>query len=166
MVVGFRFTGFIKMYYTISISKKLKMFRLICACVCGLLIQIAHAETEVLEFDQQWIREMPPGMPTMAAYMHITNTGSAPVTIKSASSNVSNSVELHEVRIDDELMQMRELTELVIDTGQSIELKPGGIHLMLVGVEQSLKQGDQVEINFELSDSQNVKIILPVKKEL
>ena len=129
-------------------------------------MNIVQAENEPLTIERPWIREAPPGVPTFAAYMTIVNNTESPLTITSVSSNISTLAEIHEVKMDNEVMKMRKMTEVIIESGQSLELKPSSSHLMLMGVQQPLKHGDEVEIEFELKDHSLFKTIVPVKKEL
>ena len=126
---------------------------------------IIQAESKMLAIDHGWIREMPPGVPTAAAYMLITNQSGEDIILIGASSSVSDKAEIHEIRMQDQVMQMRKKDEIVIKKGESVEFAPGKIHLMLVGVKQQLKQGDNIEIELELKDQPPVKINIPVKKE-
>ncbi len=98
--------------------------------------------------------------------MTITNSGESEIRITGVSSTASRSTELHEVKMEENLMTMRELPELVILPGQTVELKQGSMHLMLIGVNQSLQEGDEVEIQFELQDLPAISITVPVRKEI
>ena len=65
----------------------------------------------------------------------------------SASSDVAERVEIHEMKMSGELMQMRHLTEgLVIPAGQSVQLKPGSTHLMLMAPKKPIAEGQKVSI--------------------
>ena len=123
------------------------------------------AQQDVLNFSDTWVRQMPPGAPTLAAYMTITNASETEIKIMGVSSSVSKRAELHEVSMENDLMKMQQLTDLVILPGQSIEFKQGAMHIMLVGVTESLREGDDVEIEFELENQTPVRIIVPVKKD-
>lgn len=134
---------------------------------CSLvLVNIVQAEDEMLSIERSWIREAPPGVPTLAAYMTITNNFESSLTIIGVSSNVSTLAEIHEVKMDNEVMQMRRMTEIIINPGQRLELKPSSTHVMLMGVQQSLKHGDEVEIKFELKGYPAFKTTVPVKQDL
>ncbi len=128
-------------------------------------VNVVEAESELLSFDRTWIREAPPGVPTLAAYMDITNNTESPITITAVSSKASKRAELHEVKMDNDVMQMRKMDEVIIQPGQTFQLKAGGSHVMLMGVESSYKEGDEIEIEFELKDHPAVKVMVPVKKE-
>lgn len=124
------------------------------------------AQQDFLEFGNAWIRQMPPGSPTLAAYMSITNPGESAVKITGVWSSVSKSAELHSVNMDNEVMKMQHMTELLIAPGQTVELKQGSMHLMLMNVLKTLHEGDEVEIKFDLDGLPAASLTVPVKKEI
>src|SRR5262245_1688090 len=73
-----------------------------------------------------------------AVYVTISNRGSAADALLSASSNVANTVELHETVAQDGKMVMRPLPKIEVPAGGTLEMKPGGYHIMLLGLKQDL----------------------------
>ena len=145
---------------------KLKNLLTVSLLLGGLIVTaVLDADQGVLEVKDGWIRQMPPGARTLAAYMTLTNSGKNEIIIKSMSSNLSELTELHTVSMDNDLMKMRKLPELVIQPGESIELKQGSMHVMLINVTQSVVAGDEVQINFELEGRPAVSVSVPVRKE-
>ncbi len=136
------------------------MFRLIFASLLLIVSSSVYAETKVAD---GWIKQLPPSVPMRAGYMKITNTGNADDKLLSASSPAFKMIELHESRMADGMMTMNEMPEVPLPAGQTVEFKPGGLHLMLMGLQEELEIGDQVPItlNFE-SGSQTLN--LTVKK--
>ena len=141
----------------------LRLFLIVFSCLT--YFNSVQAESEVLSIKSPWIREAPPGVPTLAAYMNITNVTESPISIIGASSGVAKMTELHEVKMENDLMQMRKMSEVTIDPGETLELKAGGSHVMLMGVQESFREGDQIEIQFKLSELPPVKVMVPVKKD-
>lgn len=94
-----------------------------------------------------------------AVYLTIRNTGSAPDRLVKASSAVARAVELHTVIKEGDVMQMRPVEAIEIPAGGGVELKPGGFHIMLIGVTQALKPGDQIDLTlqFEHGGTQSVQ---------
>ena len=109
-----------------------------------------------LEFENVWVRAMPPFQPNSAGYLTLTNRGKAAVAIVGASSNVAESVELHTTREVDGLMRMEKLTGLAVAPGERVEFAPGGKHLMLFGLAFRLVPGDDVQICFQLITDEEV----------
>jgi len=97
-----------------------------------------------------WVRMPPMQMPMMAGFGRIENRCSVPVTIVSAKSAAFADVSLHETRIVDGVSKMRAVPELRIAPDGSAQLKPGGLHLMLMQPHKPLKEGSRVAVEFAL----------------
>ena len=76
-------------------------------------------------------------------------TAQRDVRLTGARSPVAGVVELHEMKIDDGIMRMRPVTELLLKAGQSIELKSGGYHLMMMDLKRQLQAGEIVPLTLE-----------------
>jgi copper(I)-binding protein len=100
-----------------------------------------------LGVDGAWIREPPPGKGTVAGYMHLRNTGSAALVIDAVSSPAYAMGMLHENVRDGDKVRMRHLDTLAIAAGDTVELAPGGLHLMLMRpVGPPPRAGDTVTV--------------------
>jgi copper(I)-binding protein len=99
------------------------------------------------------------------AFMTLTSTQA--VKLVAVSSPVAGTVEVHEMKMVDDMMKMRQLQSLDLPPGQPVKLAPGGYHLMLLNLKQPLKEGDKVPLTLEVEDAQKVrsKIVVdaPVK---
>ena len=96
-----------------------------------------------LKISTAWARATPKGASIGGGYMKITNSGAAPDRLVGGSIDAANRFEVHEMSMDNGVMKMRPVsTGLEIKPGQTVELKPGGYHVMFVGLKQQLKQGD------------------------
>jgi copper(I)-binding protein len=134
------------------------------AVAAGLLSLAAAAEQPKLEFENVWVRAMPPFQPNSAGYLSITNPGEVAVAIVGASSNVSDKVELHTTRKVDGLMRMEPLEVLVVAPGERVELAPGGMHLMLLGLAFRLVPGDDVRLCLRLATEEDICTDADVRK--
>ena len=69
-------------------------------------------------------------------------------------SPVAGSVQIHEMKMENDVMKMRPISRLDLPAGKSVELKPGGYHVMLMDLKQPLKKGESVPIKlrFEAKD--------------
>jgi copper(I)-binding protein len=130
-----------------------------------LICALAQASSP-LTVDQGFVRGLPPGQSNTAAFMVISNTSNNAITLVGASTSVAASAAFHGHSEENGVMKMRHIPELVIDAGQKIELKPGGLHLMLMGLKAPLKDGNQVTINIEQKNGQSLEISLPVHSVL
>lgn len=112
-------------------------------------------------------RETPLAGGTGPGFMRIRNAGLADDRLLSASSPMTASVELHEMSMADGQMTMRALPDgLLIPAGGSVELAPGGIHLMLIGVTAALAAGQTVpvELRFEKAGTVTVPFAVIARK--
>ena len=127
--------------------------------VGALLSGVVFAAPKI-EVKDAWVREVPPTSKASAAYMVLENKGDQPDKLISATNNVSKVTELHET-VDG---KMRRINAIEVPAGKSVELKPGGLHIMLINLEKPIKEGDNVELTLKFEKSGEIKITAPVKK--
>ena len=138
-----------------------------CALAAALLIgsglssAFAHSvEAGSLSLTDLWTRATPPGAPTGAGYLTITNHGSEPDRLVSASTPSAEKGEIHEMTVKDGVMTMRPVEGgLEIPAGGKLELKPNGYHLMLMGLKRPAKEGESfpATLTFEKAGSVTVE---------
>jgi copper(I)-binding protein len=93
-----------------------------------------------------WSRATPGGAKVGSGYMRITNTGSQPDRLVGGSTVVAERFEVHRSIVVEGVARMEPVTGgLEIGPGQTVELKPGSLHAMLVNLRQGLKQGETVK---------------------
>src|SRR5262245_46787140 len=93
-----------------------------------------------------WARATPGGAKIGGGYLTVTNNGSSADRLLGATVAFADHVEIHEMSMTDGVMKMREISGgIEIKPGQTVELKPGGFHMMFVDLKQPLKQGDSVK---------------------
>lgn len=99
----------------------------------------------------------PTVVPTGAIYMTITGGGTADRLLKAESDAAAN-VEMHSVTSENGMMQMRPMSDIPIPANGSVELKPGGMHIMLIGVKPDVKPGGTIslKLTFEKAGVKNV----------
>jgi copper(I)-binding protein len=113
-----------------------------------------------LTIETPWARATPAGAKVGGAYLKISNRGTQADRLLGGSLTGASAVEVHEMSMSNNVMKMRHLKDgLEIKPGQSVELKPGGYHLMLTGLQQGLKQGDKVKgsLTFERAGTVEVE---------
>ena len=118
--------------------------RIVAAIV--LVVLAASASASPLVVESAWIRAAPPGAVVLAGYAMLRNDGNATVEIVAASSDDFTRVELHEMSMHDGVMRMRALDRAAVPAQGTLDLAPGGMHLMLHGPKRALVPGDRVEI--------------------
>lgn len=118
---------------------------------------------EAIIIEEPFARAVPPGQPNSAAFMTLKNESSDIVRIISATSNVSEVTELHTHTEVDGVMQMRQIDAIEIPADGMTQLKPGGLHVMLIGLTQNLAEGDTVEVTLNFEDGSDRLLEVPVK---
>jgi hypothetical protein len=99
-----------------------------------------------LVIEAPWTRATPGGAQVAGGYVKITNKGPEADRLIGGSLPVASAVEVHEMAMTDGVMRMRHLEKgLEIKPGQTVELKPGGYHLMFTGLREGLKEGPPVK---------------------
>ena len=108
------------------------------------LAQAQQPAPATMEIAQPWSRATPAAAPVGAGYLALTNRGAEPDRLIGGTTEVAARIEVHEMSMDNGVMKMRELPDgLEVKPGQTVEMKPGGHHLMLVGLKRSLKEGER-----------------------
>lgn len=121
-----------------------------------LLLTLAASSTyinakDIVSIENAWVRPTTAGQDVGAAYMTFVSTQDA--TLIHAESNVTKSVEIHSMTMQNGVMKMRMLETLPLTAGKPYKLEPGGFHLMLFDLKKPLTEGEQV--NFELTFKSN-----------
>jgi copper(I)-binding protein len=99
-----------------------------------------------LEIAHPWTRATPKGATVAGGYLKVTNTGTAPDRLIGGSNAAAGRLEIHEMKLVDNVMQMRPLPAgLEIKPGQTVELKPGSYHLMFMQLKAPLEPGKSVK---------------------
>jgi copper(I)-binding protein len=103
---------------------------------------------------EPWVRATVAQQKATGAFM--TLTAAQDGKLVAASSPVAGVVEVHEMKMVDDVMRMRQIAALALPAGQAVALSPGGYHLMLLDLKQPLKDGDVVPLTLEIEDTHNV----------
>ena len=98
-----------------------------------------------IEIIAPWSRATPKGSETAIGYMTIKNDGTTPDRLVGGSADFAGSFQLHSMTMEDGVSKMRDLNGVDIAPGQTIEFKPGGSHVMFVGLKHPLSQGEHVK---------------------
>ena len=102
-----------------------------------------------------------------AVYMMLVNGTSADDELLSASSDVAEAVELHESKMGaNGEMQMIPQASILLAAGAKVEFKPGGLHVMLIGLKQELKIGDEFELTLHFKNHADITLKVIVKEAM
>ena len=129
--------------------------------VAVLLLAAPAARAQTVAVDHPWARATAEHAQTAAAYATLT-AGTAD-RLTGASTPVAAQVQVHEVIEDNGIMRMREVAGgLVLDPGKPVTLAPGGYHLMLIGLTQQLKPGDDFPLTLTFAKEPPVTVTVTV----
>jgi len=134
------------------------------AGLCLTAVVQAGTVADAVQVEGAYARAMPPGQPNSAAFMVLHNTGSATHALVAAESPVAKVVELHTHTMDGGMMRMRQVDKIELPAGQSVQLQPGGLHVMLIGLNHPLAPQEQVPLTLIYDDDSRQTVQAPVRK--
>ncbi len=116
-----------------------------------------------IEIKSPFVRATLPNQPAGGGFMTLTNIGSEEDRLIAGASEISERVEIHEMKMDGDVMKMRELADgLPVPAGETVELKPGGYHIMFMGLKGPFVEGETVEVQLTFEKAGEVTIQMPV----
>ncbi len=142
------------------------MTRLIFAALTAtcLLSFSAQAQTPAVVIEQAWSRATPGGVNIGVAYIVAKNAGATTDRLIGGATDIAQRLELHEMAMDGGIMKMRPLTNgIEIAPGAKTELRPGGNHIMLMGLKQPLKAGDSFKAVLQFEKAGAVPVTFSVQ---
>ncbi|WP_439573342.1 DUF1775 domain-containing protein [Phreatobacter sp.] len=125
----------------------------------GAAAPAAVFEKAGIRIEQPWTRATPGGARVGGGYLRITNTGQAADRLVAGQVTFAERVEIHEMAVAGGVMTMRNLPDgLEIPAGQTVELKPGGYHVMFMGLRQPLTEGQVVKATLTFARAGTIEI--------
>ena len=135
---------------------KLKTLTLIAALGC------ATVQAQTIEVKDAWVRTSVPGQKATGAFMKITARDGAKLV--GAASPLAGVAEVHEMKMDGDVMKMRAVAGgLDLPAGKSVELKPGGYHVMLMDLKAPLAKDSTVPLTLVFKDAKGVESRVELK---
>lgn len=128
------------------------------------LSAVAHSyKLGEIDIGHPYARPTREGQTVGAGYLKLANKG--PVDrLVSATSPAAGSVEIHSMSMEGDVMKMRQVDAIELATGQTVELKPGGYHLMLMGLKAPLKVGEKFPLTLKFEKSGEVVVTVNVEE--
>ena len=116
----------------------------------------------IVAVSDAWVREALPGQQVTGVFLKIYSRSERPLVLVDARSKVSSHAEIHEMKMEGETMKMRAIPWLDLPSNKSVDLRPGGVHIMLFGLTKPLKTGEIVPITliFEEKESRRRGTVL------
>ena len=130
------------------------------ALALGATLAALPAFAGELSITNAWSRSTPPGVTVGVAYFTLKNDTEKPDRLLKITTPVASGVQVHRTEILDDIARMREVAVLHVDSGQTLEFAPNGMHLMLMGLKQPLVEGKvfEIEMLFEVAGPRRVKV--------
>jgi copper(I)-binding protein len=120
------------------------------------LVSSASGASDTLIISDAWVRATPPGKMMTAGYASLENVSKEVITITGVSAEAAGHTSLHETRIERDRSTMRPVARLSIEAGERVSLKPGGLHIMLMKLSESLTDGQSIDICLELENNDSL----------
>ena len=120
------------------------------------MVLVADVQAQTVEVKNAWVRATVQGQKATGAFMQITAPAAS--TLISVSTPVAGVAEVHEMKMDGDVMRMRPLTKgLELPAGTAVQLQPGGYHLMLMDLKLPLQKDTTIPVTLTLQDSKGVQ---------
>jgi periplasmic copper chaperone A len=117
-----------------------------------------------IEIGQPWTRATPPTAESGGGYLAITNTGTTPDRLIAVKSPAAAKVEIHEMKMDGNIMRMREVEKgIEVPPGATVELKPGGFHVMFMGLKAPFAKDAKVPLTLVFEKAGSIDVELAVE---
>ncbi|MBI3286368.1 MAG: copper chaperone PCu(A)C [Burkholderiales bacterium] len=131
---------------------------------CGVILMLSAAsllaQAEVTVKDA-WVRATVPQQHATGAFMQIQ--ASSDMRLVEVQTTVAGVAEVHEMKMDNMVMKMRAVPQLDLPAGKTVELKPGGFHLMLMDLKGQIKAGDSVPLMLIVETKDKKRAVVEVK---
>lgn len=140
----------------------MKLLSLLAAAALALHLPLAgahDAKLGAIEIGEPWARATAAGQAAGGGFLKLKNGGAADRLV-AASAAVADRVELHSMKMEGDVMRMRQVDAIDLPAGQTVELKPGGLHLMFMGLKQPLAAGSRfpLKLRFEKAGELTVDV--------
>jgi periplasmic copper chaperone A len=123
---------------------------------CAALAFATFTAAAQVRVEGAWARPTVPGQQGGGGYL--TLTSAAADRLLGGSTPVAQRVELHTMSMKGDVMEMRQIDAIELPAGRKVELKPGGLHVMFIGITQPLKQGSKVPVTLRFEKAGEMKV--------
>ena len=125
----------------------------------------ADYEVGTIAIDHPWARPTAEGTKAGAAYLSLTNKGTALDKLVSASSPVAGKTQIHQTTDEGGVMKMHEVAGIELAPGATVALKPGGYHIMLLGLKQTLDEGRHIPLTLTFTKGGSIDVEVDVERK-
>ncbi|NCV39883.1 MAG: copper chaperone PCu(A)C [Betaproteobacteria bacterium] len=136
------------------------------SCVQRLILSFAlfaggNVTAQSVQVQEPWVRATVKGQQATGAFMKLSTD--SPMRLIQVQSPVAGLVEIHEMKMDKDVMKMAAIAGLDLPAGRAVELKPGGFHVMLMQLKQEIKEGETVPLTLVFESKDGKRQTLDVK---
>jgi len=127
----------------------------------------AYAQTSgqnAIVVERPWARATPAGSRTGAVYVALINNGSSSDSLLSATTPVADQVQFHSASEENGISRMREMRTVEVAPGARVAFSPGGLHIMVVGLNQPLKEGQSFPLTLNFEKAGKIDVMVPIAK--
>ena len=124
----------------------------------------ADSAADAVDIDAPYARAVPPGQSNSAVFMTLHNNSEVDHALVAAESPVASTLELHTHIMEGEIMRMRPVDKIELPAASTVELRPGGLHVMLIGLNQQLTPAQEVPITLIYQDGSKKTVQAPARK--
>ncbi len=140
--------------------------KIVSTVITSLLFAVSVNAASAITIENAWSPEAPPVVKVMAGYMKVNNLSNKDIKIQSAKSSLFNKVEIHLSEMKNGMMRMTKQENLIIKAKSHIDLKPGNLHMMLMGKLKPVKSGSKIPVTLTFDNGETIKINLKVKADI
>jgi len=123
----------------------------------------APALADTVRIDAPWVRATAPGQKVAGGFMSLT--ADADMTLVGGASPISKHLELHYMKMENGVMEMREMKEIPLPKGKTVSLEPGGLHVMFIGLKQPITEGQKVPLTLIVKTANGKRKTIAVEAE-
>jgi copper(I)-binding protein len=138
--------------------------RMILAAVCAAAAAASVPASAQVEVKSAWVRGTVGAQMTTGAYMELKSAKDG--SLVGVESPIAGLAEVHEMRMDKNVMRMRGIPKLELPAGRTVELKPGGYHVMLIDLKRPLNKGDSVPLKLRIENKDKSITTVEVRAEV
>ena len=136
---------------------------LVLLAIAMLPVRAMPAQATSVKVTDAWVREMAAGRTVTAVFLELTNAGAAERRLVRGATTAADTLELHEMKRDGGMMRMSPVPQISIPAGETVSLRPGGLHLMLFGVKRPLAAGDTIRVTLTFDDGSTLEVPAAVR---
>jgi periplasmic copper chaperone A len=138
--------------------------KLLCTIfLAGILLLSACNSATGMEVSQAWARPAAQGG-NGAVYFILKNHSASADELVGVTSDIAQAVEMHESKMQGDVMQMQQVTSVPVKGKESVEFAPGGLHVMLIGLKQELQVGDEFQVTLQFAEHEDITVTVSVQE--